>query len=226
MPRAVLLTLIAMLVAVLPGAHADAGAWMREPGDVFLSFTSSVAPTDDPVDPVRIDPTLYAEYGVNPRLTIGLDGYLADNMREGEGFVFARIPVAPNHLADPVAVIAALGLRASQTESPEPLLRVGASWGRGLSRGWLAADALATYATRADGIDTKLDLTAGWNVTDRLSAILQVQTGQSSRGDPYAKVAPSAVWRLRDGLRVEFGLVAPLTYDAPVSLKLGTWFEY
>ena len=79
------------LALVLP-AGALAGAWPRPKGETFLSFgqefSTGATTLLGAVTDIRSWSSVYAEYGLTDRLTIGLDAGLGDGRkheREGRG---------------------------------------------------------------------------------------------------------------------------------------------
>ena len=65
--------LILVGLLILP-VTAQAGAWLREKRSVFLSWSNAISTLAS--NRYATDTSLYAEYGLTPRLTVGFDGYL------------------------------------------------------------------------------------------------------------------------------------------------------
>lgn len=212
---------LTLAVVLLLGIATDAvaGAWLREKGTGFLSLSGEVTEPDD-FGIYRQYYSLYAEYGLAERLTLGVDaGH--DMLRMSKGVVFARLPLGR---ADRTVKLA-VELGAGQV-GDDNALRPGLSIGRGIKLwdrdGWLNADGRAVMA--GDGAMTlESDLTFGLSVTDRAKVILQLQAGQPDIGDGYAKFAPSLVYETKPGAHLEIGLTQPLTGSDLRSLSLGLW---
>lgn len=195
---------------------------MRAEGTGFLSF--SILQQDDG----RTEAALFAEYGLRPRLTLGVKADLdmtAGQMGDGTIFVFARKPLGSEDRPYRLAYELALGTRFGQTK--DPLLRTGLSYGRGLTlgqrNGWLAVDGAVEWSL-GKGTDVyKLDTTFGVTLNDRFKVMAQVFL--SSFGDTQETTfAPSLIWQPRPnrpsyqiGLEVEEGSVA---------LRLGLWADF
>ncbi|WP_373635174.1 hypothetical protein [Yoonia sp. SS1-5] len=217
-----------MTILVMAGLAqmAQAGAWPREKGQVFIASGGNFLLSDGAELPVHYDPTFYAEYGLSDRLTVGLDYHTADRGRINTGFVFARFPLdittGPNRLAAGFA----LGARVDEFNPVERLLRGSLSWGRGLENGWLSIDASATYGTIDQMYRPKADFTWGMNVNDRWTTAAQLQTGQGFNDDYYAKINPSISYRINDHYRVSLGLVKALTGDEGGAIKLDLWSTF
>lgn len=221
-----MLRLCLMILLTCAGA-AGAGPWMRGEGDVFLSFGANVALSDTATRPVHWDPTLYLEYGVGPRLTLGADLYIANGDEEETGSVFLRYPLRAADTGLPMAVSLAYGLRHDRPANAlEQIARAGLHVGRPLPRGWLSADAAAIFVLGEDRTEGKLDLTWGRSLSDRWTGIVQMQTGIGTAGDFYAKAAPSALYRLNTRTQIEFGVVQALTGDHGTGLRIATWWEF
>ncbi|SLN51487.1 hypothetical protein [Roseisalinus antarcticus] len=219
---------LALLLALtILASPAAAGAWMRGKGEMFLSFGANIALSDAATRPVHWDPTVYLEYGLAERATVGLDLYIANGDDEETGSVFLRFPVGPTDARTPVAVTLTYGLRHERDpELFEQVARLGLSVGRGLADGWLAADATAIFVIDSDQTEGKLDLTWGHDFNDRWTAVMQMQTGIGTAGDFYAKAAPSALFRVNDRTRVEVGVVQALTGDLGTGFRIATWWEF
>lgn len=212
---------------LLIASGGTAGPWLRDEGGVFLSFGANVALTESARRPVYWDPTLYLEYGVGERSTVGLDIYVANGDAEQTGSVFLRFPLRPAETGMPVAGTLTYGLRHDRArQSYDQVARAGLSVGRGLEGGWLSADLTAIYAVEAERFEGKLDLTWGVDLTDRWTGVLQMQTGIGTAGDFYAKAAPSVLFRVTDRVRIELGVVQALTGDEGTGLRLSTWLEF
>ena len=84
---------VGLLLLLSSGAPALAGAWPREQGELFISAGGNFWLSDGSQLPVYYDPTVYAEYGLTDRITLGLDMHTADKGRIGSAFVFAQVPI-------------------------------------------------------------------------------------------------------------------------------------
>lgn len=217
--------IILLFLLTLPGV-LSAGAWPRDTGDLFIAAGGNFLLSPGAELPVYYDPTVYAEYGLSDRLTLGLDLYTADRGRIASAFGFARVPVGS--ISGPLrsAVSLGYGYRLNPDTSTEALLRLGLSLGRGLDHGWLAADTSATYGTRDTTWRPKADFTWGRAWSDRWTTTLQLQTGQGYFDDNYAKVSPTVIFTLRDSIRINLGAVKALTGDGGGALKLETWLTF
>lgn len=212
---------LTLAVVVLLGIATDAvaGAWLRETGTGFLSLSGEVT-EPDAFGIYRQDYSLYAEYGLAERLTLGVDaGH--DMLRMSKGVVFARLPLGRADRTVKLAVELGAGQVGDDT-ALRPGLSIGRGitlWGRG---GWLNADGRAVLAG-GGAMTLESDLTFGLSVTGRSKVILQLQAGQPDIGDGYATFAPSLVYETRPGAHLEIGLTQPLTGSDLRSLSLGLW---
>ncbi len=217
--------LVVCLLA-LTASVAQAGAWAREKGDLFIAVGGNFLLSDGAQLPVHYDPTLYAEWGMTDRITLGLDIHTADKGRIGTAFAFANIPIGDLTAKNRWAINLAYGLRANESQPIETLLRGGFSWGRGLDNGWLAVDASATIGTIDTTWRPKMDATWGRNWNDRWTTTFQLQTGQGWTDDIYAKISPTVIWTWRPNMKVALGAVQGLTGDRGSALKLETWLTF
>ncbi len=97
---------------------ACAGAWPRDKGQLFIAAGGNFLLSDGAQLPVYYDPTVYAEYGLSERLTVGMYLYTADAGRVGSIFFFASFPIGDLQSQQKFAAILSLGARANTiTES-------------------------------------------------------------------------------------------------------------
>ncbi|MFZ3581817.1 hypothetical protein ACOI1H_06545 [Loktanella sp. DJP18] len=219
-----ILAFIACLSA--PGTGASAGAWARDEGTLFIAAGGNFLLSDGAELPVYYDPTVYAEYGLTDRVTLGLDLSTADKGRIASAFAFAAVPVGSITGANRATVSLGYGYRLNPDTTREALMRLGVSLGRGLERGWLAADVSATIGTIDRTWRPKADFTWGRNWSDHWTSTLQVQTGQGFYDDYYAKYSPTVIYTLTDRFKINLGAVQALTGDGGSALKLETWLTF
>ncbi len=219
------IALFACLLSLLC-SPALAGAWAREKGELFIAAGGNFLLSEGAQLPVHYDPTLYAEWGFTDRITLGLDLHTADRGQIGTAFAFATIPIGDLTARNRWSVSLAYGLRATDRQPTETLLRGGFSWGRGLETGWLAVDASATIGTIDTTWRPKMDATWGRNWTDSWTTTLQLQTGQGWTNDFYAKISPTVIWNWKPNAKIALGAVQGLTGDRGAALKLETWLTF
>ncbi len=205
---------------------AQAGAWAREKGELFIAAGGNFLLSEGAQLPVHYDPTLYAEWGMTDRITLGIDIHTADRGEIGTAFAFANVPIGDLTAQNRWAINLAYGVRARNREPTETLLRGGFSWGRGLENGWLAVDASATFGTIDTTWRPKMDATWGRNWNDTWTTTFQLQTGQGWTNDFYAKVSPTVIWTWKPNMKVALGAVQGLTGDRGAALKLETWLTF
>lgn len=212
--------------ACLLAAPAEAGPWLRAKGEGFLAFGANIALTEDARRPVHYDPTLYLDYGISDRLSLGLEAYVANGSDERTATVFATLPVSRAPDA-PVSASFGLGWRAIDARKNEDaLLHFGVGGGRGLMGGWLTAESALVRSLGTATTEAKLDLTWGRELSDAVDGVLQLQTGRGTWGDAYAKLAPSLVWSATGSIQLEMGLVQALTGDGGTGVRLSTWWRF
>jgi hypothetical protein len=217
---------VVAVVMGLGGSAAMAGAWAQEKGAVFLSFGGNVALFEGATRPVHYDPTLYIEYGLTDRITVGFDGYTSDATEVVNGFVFLRFPLGPTDGPSRFAVSVAGGASEIPGLDLETTGRIGLHWGYGLDRGWLAVDATTVLGLTVGEQEGKVEATWGRIVTDRWAGLLQVQAGIGFSGDTYAKVTPSVMYDLTESTRLRAGFVQALTGDQGSGLMMEIWMQF
>lgn len=217
---------IVSVLLLLAANPVLAGAWAREKGQLFIASGGNLLLSEGAQLPVHYDPTIYLEYGLSELLTVGLDYHTADQGRINTGFVFARFPLGDPTATNKVAASLALGARVDEFSPLETLVKGGLSWGRGLDHGWLSIDYSATYGDIDQVFRSKADFTWGYNLSDRWTTVLQLQTGEGFDDDLYAKVSPAILFAINDRYRVGVGAVQALTGDQGSALKLDFWTTF
>jgi hypothetical protein len=214
------------LVLILLAAEATAGAWPREPGTAFLSFAN--IPTRSRQGETAAWTGLYAEYGLSPRITLGLDADWRSSGDNWSAWGFARYDLAPG-AEWRRAVSLGIGRRGFGSRS-ELVLRPGLHLGRGIQTrwgpGWVEAEAQAIYAPASGWTAWKLDGTFGIKPRPDRLLILQLQTSRYPGQAQQLRLAPSVVRRFGRSLSLEFGLVADLAAPQALGVKIGSWLEF
>mgnify|MGYP005861962363 CR=1 FL=1 len=204
------------VICLLLAGQSHAGAWPREPGATFLSFSTEVD-TGDMTDTFT---TLFVEYGLTDRLTLGLDAGLDDGTLY-KGIVFARMPLNRPEADMKLAIEMGVGLT-----DDAAVLRPGLMIGRGLDWGWMAMDTLATVDIEAKDVDLTTDLTLGVNMSARSKLILQLQSGHQVMDLEYLKFASSVVYEYKPGRHLELGALAGIKNLDGYAVKLGLWRHF
>lgn len=225
--RLVLMLLLAALVPV----SGLAGAWPRPKGQSFVALSFSgiadLAEMQTGVIDVAATLSLYAEHGVTPRLTLGLD---ATSSRDGQGRIlgFARLPILQSDGEMRFALKAGLGMQAGDLSGP--IVALGADVGRGmttpLGQGWLSLETWVEYRAADQRALLKSDLTAGSALTERIDVMIQLQGSVTQTGKAHLNLAHSLIYEVHEGISVEMGMQAALAGDRTIGVKLGTWLEF
>ncbi len=218
--------LLAIILAICSPPTLWAGAWPRDKGTLFIATGGNFLLSDGAELPVHYDPTVYAEYGLTDRVTLGLDLYTADKGRIASAFGFAAVPVGALDTPFRSMVSIGYGLRMNADTSTEALIRMGVSLGQGLDHGWVSLDASATYGTQDTTWRPKADVTWGHAWSDRWTTTTQVQTGQGFRNDIYTKISPTLILTVNSRWKINLGAVHALTGDGGSALKLETWLTF
>lgn len=228
--------LVLLGLLILP-VTAQAGAWLREKGTVFLSWSNNISTLSNSL--YATDTSLYAEYGLTPRLTVGFDGYLGGPGKASEAYLFMRMPIGKKQRSSKMALTFGLGQKSIPnpwgTTTEQTRAKLGFSWGRGLKHGWLAFDTSASILLHSSlfvpgqaGTNFSADFTWGQKPFERFTFIWQVQTGKTTNGPFFAKFTPSVVWTFgaKKSNSIEVGFIKGLTGDDSQSVKLGFWKSF
>lgn len=208
---------VACLVLLAPDP-ADAGAWPRGKGRVFLS-----ASAESDARSSRLGPSggLYGEVGLTDRLTLGAQ---IDRNAGGEIFLRRSFPLPRGH-------VVALSFGAGRVDArPERSVTFsGLHWSRGLTLGHLSG--WATIDTRlALGLDNRIDhgkadALLGLNLTPRWKAMLAVETYRD-RDSAVAEIVPSVARRLTRRSHLQLRVPVPVAGDGAPRGGLSLWLEF
>ena len=208
---------------LVPGA-ASAGAWLREEGSTYLSF-SFEAPQEG-----NGWSALYAERGVRPRLTLGLDAGRAAGRGDGQALVFARRPIGSTQGPSRRAVELGVGTRLDEGMGLRPAARLGLLWGRGFATrwgdGWAAVDSSVTGVWGDPDLTLKLDVTVGVRPGENSMTTLQVFWSRTGRDEAALRVVPSYARRLRGETFGQLGLVLGAGAAPELGIKIGLFREF
>lgn len=208
---------------------AQAGAWPREQGSVFISVSTDQARSQ-----------IYAEYGMRGDWTLGTEVSMPHGRRLPDITQFIHHPVWRGGGGAILSAGAAIELRETTAAIAFPQLkgvsetavRAGLFWGKSLEtrfgNGWATIDAqvekLVTTDWLGEGLTYKLDIGLGVKPIDKLMLMAQAQLWR--RGDTQnLRLETSAAWALgRTHLVVSpsVGVIGPKA----ARVKLGVWVEF
>ncbi|WP_281967540.1 hypothetical protein [Roseovarius nanhaiticus] len=195
---------------------AWAGPWLRTPGEGFLSW--SVKIQDDANS--KGYSTLYAEYGMNPDLTVGLD-LGSDDGGKAKALAFVVMPLSRG----PLHITFELG---AGTSDDSPAFRPGISVGRGITLaglgGWWSIDTRA--AILEGSTDLSIDATLGLRPWDGTMLIAQLQQGGALTEPDTLRLTGSVVWETQPGHHIEVGLASGLKNGEDFGIQLGIWRSF
>ncbi len=194
MARRVLIFLLLIAFA----APAWAGAWLREKGTSFSALSVTAFKEED--DIYKYKSSLYTEWGLRPKLTIGLDAEEHQDLY-GHALVFARIPVVDFGQSGRFAAEFGVGAHHRQYGT-WAMYKATLSYGKGLQTGlgggWINVDAALENRTH-EALIHKLDFTAGLSSGRRVDPLLQIETSYVSDRPWYWSVRPSLMYRPKSG---------------------------
>jgi len=241
--RCFLSHLLPCLFGCLISTGAEAGAWARAPGEVFLSFSSNLQGSPEALaggltDLDRYD-SVYLEVGLGHRLTLGADYGQGEFTREAMAFL--RYTLTPPEARWQVALDLGAGRREVDQLGERDLLRTGLSIGHGFARdaptwigwtghdrleGWVALDAVAVQDTTLDTLRWKAEATLGLSIAGGHALMLQLLAEDWPGNDIAYGVNPSLVFRVGDRTNVELGLRATFAVQEEYGLELGIWHRF
>jgi hypothetical protein len=208
--------------------QAQAGAWPRETGSVFIALSADAEGTQ-----------LYAEYGMKGDLTMGMEISMPKDRRLPDVTQFVHYPVWKGKRAILSAGLA-VELRETTAASAfavlkgqsEIAMRAGLFWWRGfatpLGDGWATLDGqverLYTIDWLGMGQTYKLDAGVGLKPTERLMVTAQAQYWRRGEEDSL-RLETGAAWKMGPAslvLSPSMGVIG----KRAARVKLGLWLEF
>ena len=215
---------IILAACLLVPAGAQAGAWLREKGEGFVSLSFGATRSSETTN------ALYLEYGLSDSTTIGLDISAftnAQDVRNGFGNLFLRRNIGrtdgPHRLAYEVGVGGLWG-----NEMHLPTLKTGLSWGYGFTErsGWVNVDLAYIYEPQEGESIARVDGTLGLDFTDVTTGLLEF-TLSRRKDDTYGAVLPSLLIRPKGrSFDIKLGAEIPYNETERTAVKLGLWHRF
>ncbi|WP_146064162.1 hypothetical protein [Jhaorihella thermophila] len=206
---------------------ATAGAWLQQPGRAFLAVSATGYARPGRADMMS---SLYAEYGLLPRLTVGLDvnGHAAiASGSSAHALLFARLPLSAPDRSLRAAAELALGAYHANHRS-RPMLRLKASLGSGFSSlagpGWLNLGA-EYERIRADRAAYKLNAAIGLSDGPTIRPLLEIETWKRRDTPLIWTVTLSAMWDRGPATTWLIGL-RRRSPDAALGVRLALWRRF
>ncbi|SIO46175.1 hypothetical protein SAMN05444722_2312 [Rhodovulum sp. ES.010] len=240
--RPTVLTALALWLAAAP--LAQAGAWLREDGAALLSFSHEITQPREGGDTFGYS-TLYGEYGLTGRVTVGFDIGKGDASSDWTALLFLRTGRELGRLPGRVALelgVGAAGIREIGTEAVlQPALSWGHSFETGLGWAWVNLDAKGLFhlapSSEADpgtiaGLPlamregVKLDLALGLNLDDRTRLTLETRFERPVDGDDTLRLVPGIARRLGARSWITLSGIVGLRDDETIGLILGSRIEF
>ena len=214
--------LAAMMICLTAVQPVCAGAWMRDPKAGFMSVTTTLRNVPGPV---RYETSLYADYGLTPRLSLGVDV----NERPGTTghvMIFARRPLGQPGGKTRFAMELAVGgyhWKGQWNHMAKSTLSMGYNFSSLWGAGWLSIEAAVEMRGGAPELIYKLDATVGLPPKRRFGPILQLETAHI-RGNPLSwSLTPGLMIKSRNSITWLVGLEYKSASQTSLGLKLGLW---
>lgn len=231
-----------VLITALFAAPTNAGPWPREPKAVFLSFAVERDRDGDSYT------GLYGEYGLTPRLTLGIElGRASEGQGETSAIIWVQRALDNGEGPNRYAIASGIGAIRRDGEIA-PVGLIAANWGRGIEwlpgGGWITVEGRVKFADRLEKLRThtqgtvvdtayltsertfKTDVTLGMRPMKSLMFINQIRFEDRKDSDFSTRLASSLVHDLPGPAKVELGVVTPISGPGETALKIGTWIEF
>ncbi len=222
--RLILVLFMTIFWSAASAAHA--GAWLREKGTGFVSLSFGASMFSETTN------SLYLEYGLSEKITVGLDISAftnAQDVRNGFGNLFMRRSLGPtdgrNKWAYEIGVGGLWG-----NEMQRPTIKTGLSWGRGFQvnkhSGWINLDAAVIYEPTLNEHIVKFDGTVGLDFGNITTGIVEVALSQQEN-EFFGAIEPSILIRPKQSrFQVKVGAQIPFDDQKKSAFKLGVWHTF
>ncbi|TNH40590.1 hypothetical protein [Paracoccus haeundaensis] len=229
-----MIRLVLFLALMLPAA-VQAGPWPREAGRTFLSLSGERNRADSSYA------SAYAEYGLTPRTTLGMELGRADQA-ETSAVLWLQRALDDGQGPNRFAMQSGAGV-IRRDDLALPVVQGALSWGRGFDRGWITAQVLAKMTGSAPDPRApmrpsfaasfltaerviKTDVTLGLRPRDGLMVINSLWLEHPQDEEYSARLMSSLVFDVPGPVKVELGMVNPLSGPSEQAVRLGTWLEF
>ncbi|SFG79346.1 hypothetical protein SAMN04488020_10422 [Palleronia marisminoris] len=214
-----------VLLFTMVATAATSGAWPRPEGETFMSLKFGRQ------GDIEVQ-SLYAEYGMSPRLTFGL---AADRYGPQAGAVsaFSRVALTPDRPWQ-VSVSASASFELDGG-TPEELTVLPGEVRNGVTlhvgRGFTVGDRDAWFDVEAGRDSTGLEeqwrmgLVAGIQVTDRSKLFVEFEGAEDEEGTAL-RIAPNAAYSIADGIDLTVGYAFDPSGDTESRIDLGAWLAF
>ncbi|TCP62208.1 hypothetical protein EV663_10251 [Rhodovulum bhavnagarense] len=223
------LVILGVIALFAPLSTAHAGAWLRDEGRALLSLSYEHGRDRDTKHDLE-HTGLLVEYGLTPRLTLGLDTGRGRGNDGVEAMIFLRHGVQADLLPGVLSWTGGLGKGDLAGQGASGLVRLGLSWGTGwqtwMGAAWLSLDATADYYPSASAEEYALDVTLGMKPSGRTLLTLELWAEDPAQADAKIRLAPSLHRRVGDRTWLRVGATGGIHDDDGMGLVLGTWLEF
>lgn len=205
---------------------AHAGPWLRPSDEGFLAIDSFASTQPGLINANQYN-SVYLEYGLHNRSTLGLSGGINHN-NEGALTVYFSQPMGRTSINWPHTYNIGVGGTLEQSRVI-PHLRLGASVGRGglfaNGKGWLQIDAHSLLtASRAPTI--KVETTLGTRGGKDWLYLLPITVEKTADVPWFAGLSPSIAVPLRKRQHVLVGLTASTLDGGRYGLRSSVWYRF
>lgn len=200
---------------------------MRGQSERFLSFGTKVTRSES-TGSFSNEQSLFFEYGLRPRLTLGLRGLRNDDDAK-ELEAFARFPLGRTDRRSQFALQFGLG-NAMDGSRSETFVTGNLNWGRGLeiraSRAWAGVDTQLRVPLTGSEATLKVDGTFGVTLSNRWQVMAQGFIEASETISSFT-LAPSVMLRSRSKkTRLVVGLEQRFGDFAGTSARISIWRNF
>lgn len=220
------LAILFCLLLLAPLAHA--GPWPREKGRIFLATSTEIGDfrLDERVLQSPFYSSLYLEYGLTDRLTLGAHGGYG-SQADPDGRLFLRLPIG-RHDTHRVAIEVTGGTAGWSGE--RPFYGLGLHYGRGFElwnrAGWFSAETRMEWQMGSGRMkQAKLDLTLGLSFDNGVKPMVQLHATRIGT-DLYARLVPGLAIPLWKNTTLDTGALIDLTHGKSTGVKIGLWQEF
>ncbi len=214
-----------LILCLFAAPQARAGAWLREQDTAFFSVSATVRYTNKTW---RSENNFYGEYGVTPRLTLGLDINEMAGIA-GHALVFARLPIGPADRRTKLAVELGIGkhhVRGQWGTMLKSTLSVGRGFSSRWGNGWFNVDAALEQRRPAPDPAFKLDGAIGLSNGRRIRPFLQLESTFISGQSPIWSLTPGVLIDGRNNTTWQIGLERRTAGQSSLGLKFGLWRRF
>ena len=219
------LALAVLLLSAIAAPPALAGAWLRDHKTAFFAVGTTVRGNKEMLP--EYETSLYAEYGIAPFITLGLDVNEV-RAKAGHALIFAPLPIGPTDRRTRYAAQLGIGMHRWQDQWAQ-MYKFSLAGGRGFEsrwgNGWMGVETAYEVRVGLDDPALKLDavfgMSSGWNIRP----LVKLETAYVTNKPLAWSITPGVMFDIGKSTWV-VGIEGRSAAQKTLGLSFGLWRNF